>query len=337
MKISRLKEIVEGIRKTRILVLGDFFLDQYWSIDPALSEISLETNREAHQVVDVRLSPGAAGTVTNNLASLGVGTISALGCLGEDGNGFEVSQRLKKKGVRTADLILSPEIRTPTYTKPMFRDRDSASESEGDRFDIKNRSPLPKSIENQILERLERNFSRFDALAILDQVQERNSGVVTERVVSLVAELALRHPQVTVMADSRTRIKEFRNVLIKPNINEASRATGINGITDLHSLVKRMGEICHSRVLLTRGGKGIIAYDGQEISESPALPVSGPVDIVGAGDSVTAAAVSSLAAGATLSEASQVAVLASNVTIHKVGTTGTATREEILEKASKYQ
>ena len=97
-----------------------------------------------------------------------------------------------------------------------------------------------------------------------------------------------------------------------------------------------MGETCNSRVLLTRGEKGIMAWDGREISECPALPVSGPVDIVGAGDSVTAAAVSSLAAGATLSEASQLAVLASNVTIHKIGTTGTASREEIMEKASEY-
>ncbi len=336
MNISRLEEILAGIKKTSILVVGDFFLDQYWSVDPAISEISLETELEAHQVVDVRLSPGAAGTVTNNLASLGVKKISALGCLGADGNGYEVRKRLEAQGVRVDSLISSRSIKTPTYTKPMFRNRGGSTETEGNRFDIKNRSPLPEELETIILANLEKMFTQFDAVTVLDQVQERNSGVVTDRVIRLLAELAERYPAVTVMADSRTRISEFRNVLIKPNIHEASRAAGINPDRDLAELVIKIGKLCSSRVLMTRGADGIMTFDGEKIDECPSLPTSGPIDIVGAGDSVTAAAVSSLAAGADLPEAARVAVLASNVTIHKTGTTGTASREEILEKALNH-
>lgn len=333
MNISRLEEILEGIKNTSILVLGDFFLDQYWSVDPSISEISLETELDAHQVVEVRLSPGAAGTVTNNLASLGVKRISALGCTGADGNGYEVRKRLEIQGVSVDRLISSSFINTPTYTKPMFRDRDGSTETEGNRFDIKNRSPLPKELEDLILDALVSMFPQYDAVTVLDQVQERNSGVVTDRVLKLLAELAKQYPHVTVMADSRTRISEFRNVLIKPNIHEASRAVGMNPGLDLPGLVKKIGELCSSRVLMTRGADGIMTFDGEKIDECPALPTSGPIDIVGAGDSVTAAAVSSLAAGADLSEAARVAVLASNVTIHKTGTTGTASQEELLEKA----
>jgi rfaE bifunctional protein kinase chain/domain len=336
MNLSRLEEILEGIKKTRILVVGDFFLDQYWSVDPSISEISLETDLEAHQVVEVRLSPGAAGTVTNNLAALGVKGITALGCIGADGNGFEVSKRLKMQGVCIDSLISSGRINTPTYTKPMFRNQKNKPETEGSRFDIKNRNPLPEEIESLVLKHLENHFSEYDAVTVLDQVQERNSGVVTDRVVRLLAELAERHPQVNVMADSRTRISEFKNVLIKPNIHEASQAAGIDPDQDLAVLVKKIGELCSSRVLLTRGSKGIMTWDGSDISECPSLPTEDPIDIVGAGDSVTAAAISSLAAGADLDEAATVAVLASNVTIHKIGTTGTASREEILDKTRRY-
>ena len=337
MNICRLEEILEKILKTRILVVGDFFLDQYWSIDPLISEISLETELEAHQVVEVRLSPGAAGTVTNNLAALGVQEISALGCIGADGNGFEVSRRLKRQGVGIDMLFSSGLINTPAYTKPMFRQPGGNEEEEGNRFDIKNQGPLPPTLEERLLEALEQNFSRYDAVTVLDQVQEKNSGVVTEKIIRLLADLAIKYPEIKVMADSRTRISEFRNVLIKPNIMEASRASGINPDEDLPGLVMEIGRTCRSRVLMTRGSEGITTWDGSELVTCPALPASERIDIVGAGDSVTAAAVSSLAAGATLAEAARLAVLASNVTIHKIGTTGTAGPEEILEKAFQYQ
>ncbi|MFH1966204.1 MAG: PfkB family carbohydrate kinase [Acidobacteriota bacterium] len=337
MNISRLEEILENIKKTRILVVGDFFLDQYWSINPSLAEISLETDLDAHQVVEVRLSPGAAGTVTNNLAALGVGRISALGCIGTDGNGFEVSSRLRKQGVCIDNLLSSSRVFTPTYTKPMFRQPGDVPEKEGSRFDIKNRKPLPEELENKLLENLEKNFPLYDAVTILDQVQERNSGVVTDRMAHLLANLSVRYPEVTVMADSRTRINEFRNVLIKPNIHEAARAVGKDPDRDFPALVRDIGELCNSKVLMTRGSKGITTYDGAKLATCPALPASELIDIVGAGDSVTAAAVSSLAAGATLTEAACLAVLASNVTIHKIGTTGTASQEEILDKARRYQ
>ncbi len=333
MNIIRLEGLLQSIKKTRILVVGDFFLDQYWSIDPSLVEISLETGLDAHQVEEVRLSPGAAGTVTNNLAALGVGRITALGCIGTDGNGYEVSRRLEKQGVCIKNLLSSSRIYTPTYTKPMFRQPGTAPEKESSRFDIKNHKPLPEEIEVNILEMLEKNFPLHDAVTILDQVQEKNSGVVTDRVVRLLAELAVKYPHVAVMADSRTRINEFRNVLIKPNIHEAARAVGKEPDLDIECLVRKIGELCHSRVLMTRGSKGITTWDGDKIATCPALPASEIIDIVGAGDSVTAAAISALAAGATLPEAGVLAVLASNVTIHKIGTTGTASQEEILEKA----
>jgi bifunctional ADP-heptose synthase (sugar kinase/adenylyltransferase) len=54
------------------------------------------------------------------------------------------------------------------------------------------------------------------------------------------------------------------------------------------------------------------------------LPVRGPIDIVGAGDAVTANLATALASGASLREAIELAVVASSVVIHQLGTTGTA-------------
>ena len=98
MNASRLESILNKFPTLTLLVLGDFFLDRYWDIDASLAETSLETGLEVHQVTRVRCAPGAAGTVTSNLRSLGVGVI-ALGVIGIDGEGFELKRALADTGV----------------------------------------------------------------------------------------------------------------------------------------------------------------------------------------------------------------------------------------------
>jgi bifunctional ADP-heptose synthase (sugar kinase/adenylyltransferase) len=58
---------------------------------------------------------------------------------------------------------------------------------------------------------------------------------------------------------------------------------------------------------------------------------AGTVDIVGAGDAVTANAAAALAAGATLREAIELAVVGSSIVIHQLGTTGTASVAQLRE------
>jgi bifunctional ADP-heptose synthase (sugar kinase/adenylyltransferase) len=74
----------------------------------------------------------------------------------------------------------------------------------------------------------------------------------------------------------------------------------------------------------------MVGADAAGLVESlPTLPLRGKIDIVGAGDCVTANLTSALAAGATLREALQLANAAASVVIHKLGTTGTASPAEI--------
>ena len=106
MTPARLQEIVERFPRLRIAVIGDFFLDKYLDIDPSLAEVSLETGKSVHQVVGIRHSPGAAGTVVCNLAALGTGTLHAIGFTGDDGESFELRKDLAALhcGTRAPDL-----------------------------------------------------------------------------------------------------------------------------------------------------------------------------------------------------------------------------------------
>ena len=140
MNQLRLDQLLERFSDLHVLVVGDFFLDKYLIIDRQLSKASLETGLEAYQVVDIRYSPGVAGTVTSNLRGLGVG-VTALGVIGQDGQGYELKRGLVEAGVGIEYLLERPDLFTPTYTKPMVRKRDGR-EHEIQRLDIKNRSPL---------------------------------------------------------------------------------------------------------------------------------------------------------------------------------------------------
>jgi sugar/nucleoside kinase (ribokinase family) len=60
--------------------------------------------------------------------------------------------------------------------------------------------------------------------------------------------------------------------------------------------------------------------------------VSGPIDIVGAGDAASSGFLSALLAGASEVEAADVANLVASITVQQLGTTGTATPEQVLAR-----
>lgn len=328
MEIQRLKEILARFADIRMAVLGDYFLDEYLVIDPTLAEISIETGLSANQVVAVRSSPGAAGTVCSNLVALGVKT-QAIGIVGEDGNGFELVHGLWSRRIGTDLLIEAPERFTPTYTKPMRRQADG-TEVEMERVDIKNRTATPAHLQERIIENLWMAVESVDGIVVGDQVQEEECGVVTTAVREELALLSRRYPQKVFFADSRCRVGKFRDVLIKPNEREAAAALGKSEARE-EELLADLFRMTGKPIFLTCGARGIYGFDGRRSFRCPALPVSGPIDIVGAGDSASAGIASALCAGATLQEAAEMGTLVASVTIRKLGTTGTASRDEVIE------
>ena len=85
MTQARLQELLAGFGRLHITVVGDLFLDRWWEVDRSLDEPSVETGLTAYQVTGRRQSAGAAGTVLNNLAALGVGDVQAVSMVGDDG------------------------------------------------------------------------------------------------------------------------------------------------------------------------------------------------------------------------------------------------------------
>jgi bifunctional ADP-heptose synthase (sugar kinase/adenylyltransferase) len=324
---------MERLPRLRVGVLGDLFLDRYLDIDAALTEPSLETGLDAYQVAAVRSHPGAAGTVVNNLEALGVGTVAPFSVIGDDGEGHELRMALAEQGAVDAAGVLCWEgRRTPTYTKPMLC-RAGEAPRELNRLDIKNRTRLPRTAEDLVIEALEKDWDRFDALVVLDQVSEADCGVVTARVRHCLAELAGGRPGLFVLADSRGRIGLFRNVSLKPNRRECLAAAGGD---DVPAAVARLARQAERPVFCTCGAEGILLADPQRDDATPmrvtGYPAPGPTDPVGAGDSTSAGIACAVAAGATLEQAAAFGCIVASITVQQIGTTGTATPQQVRDR-----
>jgi bifunctional ADP-heptose synthase (sugar kinase/adenylyltransferase) len=340
MSTERLRQLSDRFGSLRIAVLGDFFLDKYLDVDPQLAEVSIETGKTAHQVVGVRHSPGAAGTVVCNLAALRAGAIHAIGLTGDDGESYDLRKDLSDLHCQTDHLHVAPGRQTPTYLKP--RDKtDPSLAGEHERYDTKNREATSSEVEQRILDSLDALLPHVDAVIVLDQAEEEDCGVVPAAVRRGLAERAAGHPNVVFWADSRCRIRQFRNVMIKPNQFEVAGSENpppgaTVGLEELVAAAVELRARTAAPIFVTRGCEGMVVSD-PELTVVPGVDVQGENDPTGAGDSATAGAVLALAAGATPPEAALVGNLVASITVEQLATTGTASPDELPPRLELWQ
>ena len=332
MNHARFQTIAASMPLSRVAVVGDFCLDRYLEIDPGRSEISIETGLEVYNVINVRSQPGAAGTILNNLVDLSVSEIYPVSFCGLDGEGFELLAALgERPGVHLDYLLQTPERRTFTYCKPLVL-APGQPPRELNRLDSKNWSPTPESVSQHVVTALEAVAAFADALIIMDQVDVPETGVVTAQVLATLQQIATTRPELLILADSRRGLKNYPPVCLKMNERELGALTGesTGNVEQIKTAAASLARSHARSVFITLAERGIVgAEPGGLVEHVPAFPVRGEIDIVGAGDAVTANLIAALAAGATLRETLELAMAAASIVIHQLGTTGTASLKEI--------
>jgi bifunctional ADP-heptose synthase (sugar kinase/adenylyltransferase) len=332
-----LDAILRTLPRLTIGLVGDLFLDRYLELAAGSHELSIETGLEAYQIERVRNSPGALGTVLNNLAALGVGLLVPVTAIGDDGHGYDLLKELRKLPCDLANVLCLPDRLTPTYTKPLRRDAAGAWQ-ELNRLDVRTRGPLAAEASAELCRRIEAVFDSSDGLIVLDQIADEDCGVVNAAVRQTLARLAAETPDKLIFVDSRRFLARFAAGVLKGNRTEVIGAVG-NALRDISRddaalaeslavLSRRTGKPAYC----TLGERGIfVAEPGGKSTLVPARPVSGPLDIVGAGDAATSGIVCGMLTGCSPAEAAELGNLVASITIQQVGTTGTATPEQVRQ------
>ena len=319
---------LKRIDNVKIGVLGDAAVDIHWYADMKKSELSRETPHYPLPVVREEITPGAAGNLAANIAALKPAKLEFCGVIGNDWRGTELKRCFSGMGIGISGLITEPGRFTNAYCKPM-RMGISDVVYEDPRIDFSTDTRISDVSEAEVLLWLDGAERELDAICICEQFV---GGCVTERVRERLKDISI-----PVFVDSRYNIGRFRinRGVLKPNERECAGALNNSGVVPSDDMAENgriLSRITGSDILLTMGELGALIISGENVTAVPAVKVSGATDICGAGDTYLSAFACCSAAGATYEEAADIAAAASAVTVGKIGTTGTADREEIKAK-----
>lgn len=318
------KEILSKITSKRVLVVGDICLDRWCYYDPALALESRETGIPRVAVVSFQVTPGAGGTVANNLVAMGVKEVSVLGVQGDDGSAYELGQALARQGIDGKWMVTDPAVQTFTYTKYL---NVETGEEDLPRTDFVNTRDWEESTSERVLQNLRAAAPSADVLLVSDQAETQLGGVVSAAVREELANIARSAPEKVIWVDSRMRAEEFREVIVKMNEDEGTASSQrLVGSVDFDALRKHVKAPI---LMVTYGGEGVEVIHSQGRERVHTRPIENPVDICGAGDSFSAGAALALSVTKDPVVAARFGNAVASVTIMKRGT-GTASPEEIL-------
>lgn len=325
-----ISRVLDGIEDTKIGVIGDFSLDAYWLLEQGKRELSIETGKPTHAVIKQKYSLGGAGNVINNLVGLRVGEVSAYGVISNDIFGREMLKQLQELGVNLDGMIIQEDAwDTPVYAKPYL----GAEEQE--RIDFGRFNKIDTITEGRLLTVLSKAIRRLDALIINQQLRR---GVYSPSVIAALNEIAAAEPSKIFVLDSRNMTELFRGMVCKLNASEAALMCGelkeSNESIPVDEIRKYAVQI-YKKILMplyiTRSGRGILLYDGQQFTQIPGIQILRKIDPVGAGDTTISAITATLAAKGNYELAGEVGNLAAAITVQKLQQTGVASPAEILE------
>ncbi len=311
MNIERVKNLLEGLKKLKILVVGDIILDKY--LYTKVERISPEAPVPVALVEREEVRLGGAGNVANNLASMGV-KVYITGVIGDDRAGDQILDLLEENNIVPLVVI----DKRPTTEKT----RVIAMSQQLIRIDRESTEKIGGKTLRKILKFIESDS--FDAVIVSDYAK----GVITKEVIEKVKSL-----NIFWAIDPRPVNKELYHdaSLMTPNEKELKAMMGVIGDNfSVEELGKKLKEELNLETLIvTRGPRGMTLFK-EKIKHFPARAKK-VYDVTGAGDTVIASLVAFYKAGASWEEACELANICAGIVVGEVGT-ATVKPEDILKE-----
>lgn len=291
--------------KIRVLVIGDFMLDEY--IFGSSKRMSPEAPVPVLIPEKTQVIPGGAGNVALNLHALGA-NVSCLGYVGNDYAGNKLKQLLNEKKINTEQLFF-------TDYKTTIKKRFISNDKQVLRVDS-------EEIVNDWMPNITYDFSNYDLIILSDY----NKGVLNN---DWFTKINFKN---IIVDPKKDDFSFYSNCsIVTPNIQELEQASNKTIDNDEALVDACMKILDHSNfkyIVVKKSEKGmsIVGTDGliEHIDAHKVLNA----DVTGAGDTVISTFSLVYFLSNDICEAAKMSNFAASIVVNKTGT-ATVTIEEI--------
>ena len=199
-------------------------------------------------------------------------------------------------------------------------------------MDEESREPVSDEVCRKLVSALRKGLEGADALVISDYAK----GVLTPDVVSAAIAMAKARGALITSGPKPKNLRLMRGCFVVcMNERETLEAMALEGLLQGETpegdewtlkVPELLGRLGLKRAVITRGAKGMLAYEERSGFSVPALKVE-VFDVAGAGDTALAVLTLALASGADLKEAVELANLGGAAVVRKVGVATTTVGE----------
>jgi rfaE bifunctional protein kinase chain/domain len=320
MDRSAAEKLMQRFSELKILVLGDYMLDQFiWG---RVDRISPEAPVPIVDVERESFSLGGAGNVVQNLNAMGAQTIP-LGVVGNDDAGNKMLELFRERKVDTESLFRMERATT-------IKTRILAHQQQVVRVDRELKTHIDDTNRSRLASRFLEILGRVDGIIVSDY----SKGTITPNLLEEILPEARKQNKL-VCVDPKVRFfSSYTPVtILTPNVSEASSVLGypIQTEEELAEAGERILKTIECQALLiTRGDKGMALFHDRRMTLVPARARE-VYDVTGAGDTVIAVLCLALAAGVEMLDAVKMTNIAAGIVVGKIGT-GTVTPQELLSQ-----
>jgi len=309
-----MKVEIPAFNDAKVLVVGDIMLDRYWygptqRISPEAPVPIVRINKNEDR-------PGGAANVALNIASLG-GQTTLVGITGDDIESTILATKLQAMAIH-CDFVKQADLPTITKLRVMSRNQQLI------RLDFEESLHTLNKV--SLVQRVEQLISSHQLLLLSDY----NKGTLSD--IPPLISLAKQHNIPVVVDPKGNDFSRYRGAtLLTPNMSEFEDVVGV--CHSENELVEKglalLNELDLTALLITRSEHGmtLLRRDQPELH----LPTQAKevFDVTGAGDTAIATLALSIAANASLSQASALANIAAGIVVGKLGTS-TVSESELL-------
>lgn len=316
---SLLAHIMGRMRGLATWVVGDIMLDEYAIGD--VDRISPEGPVPVVRVRQIEYRLGGAANVARQAATLGA-HVSLAGLIGQDSAGECILKLCRESDIDVRAVRQSGDRQSSRKLRALARNQQLM------RLDWEDVTPCPEAAVRWMLERLGEGASP-DVIILSDYAK----GLLTPALVDEIAEIAKSVGARIVVDPKRRDLGTYHGAsIITPNLHELELAAGHKFDPDdtasIATFAKSLAtDIGAEALVVTRGDRGMVVAPAREPYLSISARGRSLFDTTGAGDTVVAVLAVTLAAGATLGEAAQIANSAAGIAVGKIGAVSVAPHE----------